>query len=256
MTESKNDGLTAAAIGLLAMCVVTCDHEALGHGSVCLALGGHIRLLTSSLFHCDVRSGWIDPAGPAGNLLMGTFALVAMQFVPARLVALKLFLIVATAFSYFWEGAYVIDAMVARHGDLYFFAQFLLGEPPLWLRVAASLAGLALYVFTIRLTARALSSIWPDAAAARRIARTVWLSATVGAGGAALLHRGPGWGDVRDAVLEIGVASLPLLFIPRREGAAAQPSIMLARNWCAIALALVVFVAFAVTLGRGLASQA
>ena len=28
----KNDWLTAAAIGLMAMCVVTFNHEALGHG--------------------------------------------------------------------------------------------------------------------------------------------------------------------------------------------------------------------------------
>jgi hypothetical protein len=66
--ENGSDRLTAAAIGLLAMCIVTFDHEALGHGSACLLLHGHIRLLTSSLFRCDVRSGWIDPAGPFANL--------------------------------------------------------------------------------------------------------------------------------------------------------------------------------------------
>ena len=250
MTDSKNDGLTAAAIGLLAMCIVTCDHEALGHGSACLLLDGHIRLLTSSLFRCDTRSGWIDPAGPAANLIMGTAALLAVRLVPQRMVALKLLLLTITAFSFFWEAAYVVDAMIVRHGDLYFFAEFLVGEPPLWLRVFASLAGVALYVATIRLTTRALLRLWPSSAG-RSIARTVWLSATAGAAVAALLYRCPGWGNERDAVLEIGAASLPLLFIPRANTSELTSSIGLERNWSLIVLAVVVFVAFAATLGRG-----
>ena len=65
LTENKNDSLTVAAVAVLAMCVVTFDHEALGHGSVCLALHGHILLLSSSLFRCDVRSGWIDLRVPS-----------------------------------------------------------------------------------------------------------------------------------------------------------------------------------------------
>jgi len=54
----KQDWLTAAALGLLAMCMEPFDHEALGHGG-CLLLGGHIRLLTTSLFQCDVSSKWL-----------------------------------------------------------------------------------------------------------------------------------------------------------------------------------------------------
>jgi hypothetical protein len=154
----------------------------LGHCSVCLLLHGHIRLLSSSLFRCDVRSGWIDPAGPAGNLLMGTLALVATQFVPSRFAGVRLFFIVVTAFSCFWEGGYVIRAMHQRDGDLYFFMRFLLGEPAVWERWAAALVGLVLFVFTIRLTARALLRLWPDAATARSVARTVWIGATMGAG--------------------------------------------------------------------------
>src|SRR5580698_2541804 len=112
--KSDNDLLTAASIGLIAMCLVTADHEAFGHGSACLLLHGHITLLTSSLFRCDVRSYWIDPAGPLGNLLGGTIALVLARFVPPGRAGLRLFLLCVTAFSYFWEGAYVVDAMVKR----------------------------------------------------------------------------------------------------------------------------------------------
>jgi hypothetical protein len=184
--KSGNDWLTIAAIGVLAMCVVTFDHEGLGHGSACLLLHGHITLVSSSIFHCSARSGWIDPAGPATNLLMGTAALIVSRFVPTRLSKLKLFLIAVTAFSYFWEAGYVIDAMRSRHGDLYFFAQFMLGDVPLWLRWAAAACGVVLYMIAIRLTSRALLNLWPDPLVARRVARTLWIAASVGAALAAL----------------------------------------------------------------------
>ncbi len=249
---NRNDWLTVAAIGLIAMCIVTFDHEALGHGSACLLLHGHILLLSSSIFHCDVRSGWIDPAGPAGNLVMGTLALVCLGFVPARLLGVRLFLVIVTAFAYFWECAYLMDAMATRHGDLYFFAQFLWGDLAVWQRVAGAACGLALFILASRLTSRALLKLWSDAAQARRVARIVWLSATLGEAAAALAYRGQGWGDFRDAVLEIGAASILLLFIPRgNPSGSAEPSPVLARNYAVVALAIVIYGAFIVTLGRG-----
>jgi hypothetical protein len=246
------DGATAAAIGLLAMCLVTFDHEALGHGSVCLALHGHIRLLTSSLFRCDVRSTWIDPAGPAGNLLMGMLALIAQGFVPNRNAALRLFLIAVTAFSYFWEAGYLIHAMHERDGDLYFFAQTLFGDVTPGERWAGAAVGVLLYVLTVWLTATALARLWPRASGARAVARIVWLGASLGAGTAALLYRGPGWGDLRDALLEISASSFPLLFIPVRNGDLDQPPAALPRNAALIAASLAVFAVFAGTMGRGL----
>jgi hypothetical protein len=249
--KSGNDWLTIAAIGVLAMCVVTFDHEALGHGSACLLLHGHITLLTSSIFHCDERSGWIDPAGPAGNLLMGTLALIVSLFVPTRLASLKLFLIAVTAFSYFWEAGYVIDAMRTRHGDLYFFAQFVLGDVPLWLRWVAAGCGVALYAIGVRLASRGLLDLWSDAAVARRVARTLWIAASVAAALAALAYQGEGWGDLRDAVLEITAGAFPLLFIPHASRKSEMAATVIARNYVTVALAVVVFGLFMATLGRG-----
>jgi hypothetical protein len=247
---------TIASIGLVAMCIVTASHEAFGHGSACLALGGHIVLLSSSIFRCDLRSGWIDPAGPLGNLLGGTLALAAFQFVPARMVRLRLLLIVITAFSYFWEGAYLADAMARRSGDLYFFAQFMLGEVTAWERALFASVGVALYIFTIRRTSRALLRLWPDPAAARGVSRTVWLSAGLGATVAALAYRGQGLGDLRDAILEIGIASLPLLFIPGgRAPEGTPPGVVLVRSPAWIVVALTLFIVFAATLGRGIGAS-
>jgi hypothetical protein len=255
--KSDNDLLTAASIGLIAMCLVTADHEAFGHGSACLLLHGHITLLTSSLFRCDVRSGWIDPAGPLGNLIGGTIALVLARFVPSERAGLRLFLICVTAFSYFWEGGYVVQAMVKRSGDSYFFAQFMLGDVTPLERWAFSIAGILFYVFTMWVTSRALLRLWPEPSVARGIARFVWLSATLGAGLAALAYRGHDWGNLRDAVLEIGVASVPLLFLPGdgRPRVDVHAGARLERSYITIALALIVFGVFTVTLGRGIGTS-
>ncbi|HWA31218.1 MAG TPA: hypothetical protein VG867_08965, partial [Rhizomicrobium sp.] len=58
--------------------------------------------------------------------------------------------------------------------------------------------------------------------------------------------------DVRDAVLEIGLASVPLLFIPRESDAPAQVRAIIGRSYPLVLLAAVVFAAFAATLGRGI----
>ena len=254
MSLGRNDALTVAAIALLAMCLVTFDHEALGHGGMCLALGGHIRILTSSVFRCDLHSVWIDPAGPFGNLLMGTLALALVGVVPLRSAGIRLFLILVAAFSFFWEAGYVIEAMRTRHGDLYSAGQDILGEPSTGWRIGGTLAGLSLYLFTARWASRSLSDLWPRAAAARGVARTAWAAASIGAALAALAYTGEVLGDLRDAILEIGASSWPLLIIPRsnRSTAEALPSAFIVRNWTVVCTSALVYAIFVATLGRGL----
>lgn len=236
------------------MCLVTFDHEALGHGGMCLALGGHIRILTSSVFRCDLQSAWIDPAGPLGNLLMGALALIVAHAAPRRSAGIRLFLILVACLSFFWEAGYVIDAMRSRHGDLYFAGQNFLGEPSTGWRIAGALAGLSLYLVTARWASRALSALWPDAALARGIARTAWAAAFLGAALAALAYSGEGFDDLRDACLEIGASSWPLLIIPRsnRSSAGAPPAAAIVRNWMVISASAAVYAIFVTTLGRGL----
>src|SRR5258708_35955427 len=43
---------TLAAIAAVAFIVACVSHEAVGHGGMCLAVGGRIALLTSVYFHC------------------------------------------------------------------------------------------------------------------------------------------------------------------------------------------------------------
>lgn len=247
----KNDWLTAAALGLLAMCMEPFDHEALGHGGACLLLHGHIRLLTTSLFQCDLSSKWIVVAGPATNLVVGFLALIARTRIPLRFSKTRLFLILVTAFSFFWEGGYLILAMLRQNGDLYFFARYMLGHVTVAERLIAAALGLALYMATSRLTSRALLTIALNAKAARAVARTVWLAATVGIVLATSAGR---WRGFSDAIMEIGLASFPLLLIPRSKRDRPQPSFSPAipRSYPVVVLAIVVFAVFVATLGRGI----
>jgi hypothetical protein len=169
------------------MCLVTFDHEALGHGSMCLALGGHIRILTSAIFRCDLRSSWIDPAGPLGNIFVGTLSLFLVNVVPRRAAGARLFL-------------------------------------------------------------------WPSAAVARGVARTAWIVASIGAALAAVAYSGVGFADLRDAVLEIGAASLPLLVIPLSDQQRNEPPtpVHIRYSRIAICASMGVYLIFVATLGRGL----
>jgi hypothetical protein len=245
------DRLTVAALAIIAMCTVTFAHEALGHGSACLTLGGHITLLTSSLFRCDLRSGWIDQAGPAASLLIGALALGVRALLPHGFAKTRLTLIFITAFSFFWEGGYLMRAMILRDGDLYFFAQFLLGAVTPWMQAVGIAIGLGLYLLGVRITTQGLLTLFATGEA-RAVARTAWIAATLAAFAATLLyHRAPLWPDLRDAVLEIGLASIALLIIPRGKTRMPRMPALIARSYTAIALAALVFVVFAMTLGRG-----
>jgi hypothetical protein len=250
--EPRDNLPTVGAIALVAMCLVTFAHEAVGHGGACLALGGHVERLTTSLFRCDRASPLIDAAGPLANALLGGAALVLRTRLPVARAIPRLFLILVTAFSLFWEGGYLVQAMLTRDGDSYFAARDLLGEPGLGWRIVLGAAGVAIYGAAVVTTSRALTGPWPDRKAARRVARTAWLVALAGAMLAALLYQGPDAGrNVHDAATEIGLAAVPLLLVPRG-ASASQGAARIGFSPAVIVLAVVVFGLFAVIQGRGL----
>jgi hypothetical protein len=248
---TRNDAITVAAVSLLAMCLVTFDHEALGHGGLCLALGGRITLLTTSLFACEPRTILLAPAGPLMNIFMGTLALMLTGFVPRNRPALRLFLILVTAFSYFWEGGYVVQAMIERKGDMYYAFRYVLGEPSPGGRVALAIPGVILYVAGWALTSKALTRLGLEARATQGVARTVWFAATLGALAAASLSS-HGWSNTRDGVMEIGLASCPLLLMSFPSLDNNGSAFAVTRSRRIIILAVVVFAVFATTMGRGL----
>ncbi len=248
---AKNDLPTVAALAILAACVVTVAHEALGHGSACLASGGRIMLLSSALFRCSVHSTLVDPAGPAMDLVVGTVALIAQRFVSGP--AARLFCLLVMTLSYGWESGYAFHAMLMQDGDLYFAARDLFGEPSLWWRVAGGAAGIAFYLANIRLTAFGLARLWPQLAQARRVARVAGLAAIAAAGLAALAYAGSGWRDLHDAILEVASGAVPLLIIPRRAGTTGE-GMVLKRSPTTIGLAAGAFALFTAVLGHGISA--
>ena len=248
----RNDALTVGAVGVLAALTVTVSHEAIGHGGVCLAIGGRVTLLTSSLFHCSAPSGLIDLGGPLFNLAVGLAALAASRIVGVGRPVLKLFLILVAAFVAFWEGGYLVKAMLMAEGDLYFAWANLVGPPNALVRGVGAAAGLALYAAGVIFVDRGLSSL-AGAAGARRLARIVWLAATAGTVAAALFYSGGPGPNLRDAFLEIGAASLPLLLI-RGRTVTDETAAPIVRNRGVVLLAALVWVAFVLTQGRGLGS--
>ena len=248
LSGGSNDTTTVAALAILAAITVTVAHEAVGHGSVCLALGGRVTLLTTSLFRCDAPSFLIDLGGPLTSLVVASMAAGASCVTRATRPELTLYLVLVAAMAGFWEGGYLVQAVLTRHGDLYSAWNGLAGEASVWVRGVGVAVGAALYLATVVFASRMLAGTLVEP---RKAARTAWVAATVATVAAASIYRG-GLGDnLINTALEIGAASLPLLLIPRRANGAATAR-PIRRSVPVLVVAVVVWMAFALTMGRGI----
>jgi hypothetical protein len=246
-SSATNDVPTVVAIAIAAMCIVTVDHEAIGHGSACLLLGGHITKLTSVYFACTMKARLIAGAGPFFNLIGALAAWLLLQFVP-RMPRLRLLLLLVTAFAVFWEAGYLLKAMITQDGDTYFAARAAFGAPELWWRMTGCCLGLLLYMVGTRATvasARSFPSNTPMIA---------WIAASLTATAAAVLYTEGRSDAVFQATLEIGAASLPLLLISRYRTKSSNTAVLAVQQsttW--IVGSAIFYLAFAATLGHGLA---
>ncbi len=211
-TNSRDDAVTVAALGMLAASLTTVAHEAIGHGGACLSSGGRIALLTNVYFECAPRASWIAAFGPLGNLSWAFLAWLALRATPAQAAATRLVLVLTMTLSMFWEAGYMLYAAVLNEGDYIIAARGQFGAVGWPLRVGLFIAGLALYLFARRL---ASSEAAPFASAPGRVQRTfriAWLAAALSAAVAALLYAPDRIGSLRQGALEIGAAALPMLF--------------------------------------------
>ena len=250
--NTTDDRLTIAALGVLAMCLTTIDHEVIGHGSACLIGGGEIVHISTTLFACTRPSPWVAAGGPFFDLFAGLAAWLIGRTIPAQKVDWRLFFAAMTAFSLFWESGYLVKAMLGQDGDLYFFARAMLGQPEMTWRIIGGAIGAVIFLATIRISEANFLAAIPNAGRARSAARTIWVVASVGAIVAALAFKGDFWSNLRDAALEIGLAACPLLLIARRGPEVDAP--VVARNWAVIGFAACLFIVFAATIGHGLGS--
>jgi hypothetical protein len=224
------------------MAVVTTDHEALGHGSACLALGGDIRLLTSVYMNCAGGNALVAACGPLMNLAMGALAWLALRRGANMRAHLRLFALLVMALSWFWEAGYLLYAMALDTGDSAIAARAIFGAPEWPWRIAGFVVGIALYAVAIRAVTSAARA-FVDAS----VLRVCWLAASTAAVLAAAFYAPGRLPAMGQAALEIGAASVPLL------GRFAQvDGSVIGRNARWIAFALAVYAIFLCTLGHGL----
>lgn len=232
------------------MTVATFAHEAAGHGGACLIAGGRTTQLTSVYFDCSAMTGYVALGGPLGNFAAALLGWAGLRVLPQAEVRARLMALLVLAFSAFWGAGYLIYAMAKGHGDYALAAHELLALPPEVWRPAGILLGIGLYWVSIRLVGSWAGRVTGDRAAT--LLRTAWIAASAAAVLAAALYQPNPAGAMIQAGLEIGAASLPLLF-PRRRGIGEPATPAISRSLGLIVAAIALLAVFAATLGRGVA---
>lgn len=236
---------TIAAIAAVAFVVACVAHEVIGHAGMCLAVGGHITLLTSVYFRCTNGGPLTDAAGPLMNLIVGTACwALARNREPAT--HSRLFFVFAMAFNLFWGAGYFIFSAVTNTGDLAFVLRDLSLEPQWLWRLLMGSFGAAMYVGSVRAVATEVPPgtplVWP------------YLVGGVVSCVAALFFVGP----VLPAVLEAGKESLGaavgLPFVAYRGAKQAHTSgspgfVASSNGW--LLFGALVTILFVLLLGRG-----
>jgi hypothetical protein len=256
----EDDGLSLLAIGAAAASLAAFAHEAVGHGTGCLIVGGQITLLTSTYFSCLGATPLTDAAGPIGNILVAVGALTAARVRTRWSAAARLFLLMLGGINLFWFAGQVIYCAALDTGDIAFVAHGLSWS---WgWRVLALIIGLATYRIGIgRLTPMAQAMIIPDQhpAALRRRIGIAYLGAAASAIVAGLLWRGNPLGSMMNALLAVGIAPFAIWLAAiraQRLGPSRDDAVPVTRSRIWLIVALAIYLTFAITQGRGIGSLA
>lgn len=143
--EDTQSHLTPSALAALAIMTACTAHEAIGHGSACLAIGGRVTLLTSVYFHCSSGGPLTDAAaGPTMNLIFGAACWCALRSWSKPPMQWHLFLAFTMAFNLFWGVGYFVFSAITDTGDWAFVLRDLALRPRLWLPLMGAL-GVCLY---------------------------------------------------------------------------------------------------------------
>ena len=237
--------LTFSAIAAIAFIIACVAHEAIGHGGMCLAVGGHVTLLTSVYFHCTNGGPLTDAAGPLMNLIVGATCWFVARKRPL-ISQSRLFFVLIMAFNLFWGAGYFVFSAITNTGDWAFVLRNLFLEP-LWLwRLLMGALGMVIYVRSIRAVATLVPPGTP----------LVWLYIVAGIVScvAALFYTGPVLPAVQEAAQESFGANVGLLFIAYRKSKQSHdlPSQNLfAHSNAWLLSSALVTVLFLLVLGRG-----
>jgi len=154
------DGLTLAAVGVIATVLTGFIHEGLGHGLACVATGGAPRLLSSVSFLCDTDGlpsaavRVVKAGGSLTNLLAAALFGGLLRTRRSAAPMTRYFLWLGMSMNVLQAGGYGMAASLFSFGD---WALFIEGfaHPLLW-RAAIFLVGAAISILGVRVAIRTL----------------------------------------------------------------------------------------------------
>lgn len=213
----------ASALGSVAYVSETLLHEAVGHGGVCLAIGGKITLLAPLYMRCSEVTLQMVAAGPGINLFAGLVSFLLLHRRGAISGAWRYFLWLVFVFNWLVAAGYAMVGAATGFGD--WGVAFAAVHPDgLW-RIPLGIAALALYVLTLRLASRIFVRITglahPDFATRARLMLVPTGAAAVIAIAAQIYGQGS---DPLGLALAIGCTLVPgVTLVWAFDGRTAQP---------------------------------
>ncbi len=229
---------TFCALTAIAFVVACGAHEVLGHGGACLACGGKIELLSSTLFRCAPPRTVVDAAGPLMSLI--TAAAAAAGLSPGIGSGLRRNLLALVfAIAGFWVSGELIASAITNTDDMAFVLRGLSLRPLFLWRIVMGLAGGLCYVGVLRRAASYLPTGKPLVAAYVTIAAVACIGP--------MLHGGDFMPGLRDGLLET-LGSVGLLYLAFRRADVGITTLRRSRPTMALSCAIVAL--FWLVLGK------
>jgi len=210
----KDNYLTIAAIAILAYLLADVAHHAFGHGAACILLGGHINSLSSIFVNCSLTGSVIDLAGPLANFILGVLGFALIPLMGRTSSSNRLFLTLVAAFNLFWLWLQLAANAATMTDDWAWpMKQLRINGIGQYAMVAAGIAG---YLFTIRMVAKQLASFSIPVARVRIIVMVALISAGIIATVTAAFDPHATEAILRHALPQSLLSSIGLLFVPSR----------------------------------------
>jgi hypothetical protein len=144
------DPLTIAAAAVVTYLAATIFHEVIGHGVVCMLLGGRVLSISSVFCEWDYRSlsrnreRAVEAGGSLANLAAGLACACAVPFVPLTVPAWRYLLWLSAEVNLLQAGGYLMFSPLLGFGD---WASFVRGlKSPMAWKVGLTAAGLFLSI--------------------------------------------------------------------------------------------------------------
>ncbi len=158
-----SDVLTLAAIGAIVYVVSSFIHEGIGHGGMCLLVGGKPLSVSSTFFNYDSGNShlspwemrWINAGGTLANLLAGLVCLALLRLMRRASPSLRYVLWLAMSVNLFQAGGYLMASPIGNFGDWQAFMTGL--EPQIAWRIGLIALGLLISFWALRVSSAELA---------------------------------------------------------------------------------------------------